>query len=242
MIELLGVGVRQDKDGWLVRNVCARLEAGELTLVVSSQPQERRAVIDAVAGNRVPDEGRLWVNHVPLLRANARRLRALCGLIELPGRVVGERTIVWNTLPPTGAVRALGGLLRLPRRRERHAVEVALERVGLRGRGHEPAAVLPVADRLRLLVARALVREPEHLAVSEPDTVLTAPELTAFIRLLRTIAHRQRLSVMVSVAHATDVWRLADRLLVLDGGRLIFAGSPDDVESRRDARAGALAT
>jgi ABC-type branched-subunit amino acid transport system ATPase component len=242
MIELLGVGVRHRKGDWLVRNVCARLEAGELTLVVSSRPEERRAVIEAVTGHRVPDEGRLWVNHVPLLRATARRLRSLCGVVELPGRLVGERSILWKALAPTSAVRALGGLLRLPHRRDRHAVEVALERVGLRGRAHEPAAVLPVADRLRLLVARALARDPEHLAVSEPDLVLTLPELTAFIGLLSSIAHRQRLGVMVSVAHAGEIWRLVDRLLVLDGSRLIFAGPPDDVESGRVARAGALTT
>jgi ABC-type branched-subunit amino acid transport system ATPase component len=242
MIELLGVGVRHHKGDWLVRNVCARLDAGELTLVVSARSEERRAVIDAVAGIRVPDEGRLWMNHAPLLRATARRLRGLCGLIELPGRLVGERSILWNTLAPTSAVRALGGLLRLPRRRDRHAVEVALERVGLPGRAHEPAAVLPVADRLRLLVARALARESEHLVVIDPDAVLTTAELTGFIGLLRTIAHRQRLGVMVSVAHATDVWRLVDRLLVLDAGRLIFAGPPDDVESGRAARAEALTT
>src|SRR5262245_35544836 len=235
MIELLGVGVRHSKGDWVVRNICARLEAGELTLVVSSRADERRAVIDAVAGNRVPDEGRLWVNHAPLLRATARRLRGLCGLIELPGRLVGERSILWNALAPISMVRSLGGLLRLPRRRDRRAVEVALERVGLRGRAHEPAAVLSVAERLRLLVARALARDPEHLVVSEPDAVLTTNELTGFMGLLGTIAHRQRLGVMVSIAHATDIWRLVDRLLVLDGGRLIFAGPPDDVESGRRA-------
>jgi ABC-type branched-subunit amino acid transport system ATPase component len=240
MIELLGVGVRHRRGDWLVRNVCARLEAGEVTLVVSSHPEERRAVIDAVAANRVPDEGRLWVNHVPLLRATAGRLRRLCGLVELPGRLVGTRSILWNTLAPTSTVRALGGLLRLPRRRDRQAVDLALERVGLRARAHQSAAVLAAPDRLRLLLARALARDPEHLAVSEPDAALSTSELAAFIERLRGIAHGQRLGVMVSVAHAADIWRLVDRLLVLDGGRPIFTGAPDDVESGRVLRAGAL--
>jgi zinc transport system ATP-binding protein len=150
MIELLGVGVRRNKTSWILRNVCARLEAGDLTLVASLDPQGRRALIEAVAGRRVPDEGRVWVNHVPLLRANARRVRGLCGLVDLPGRLVGERSILWNALGPTGAGRTLGGLLRLPGRRDRNAVNAALERVGLRSRAQEPAAVLGVADRLRL--------------------------------------------------------------------------------------------
>jgi ABC-type branched-subunit amino acid transport system ATPase component len=242
MIELLGVGVRRDRGAWLLRNVCATVEAGELVLIVSPQTEERRALIDAVTGRRVPDEGRLWVNHVPLLRATARRIRGLGGLVELPGRLAGERSILWNALAPTGAVRALGGLLRLPRQRDRHAVEVALERVGLRSRSQEPAAVLGVPDRLRLLVARALTRAPEHLVVSEPDAVLTRAELTVFMGLLRSIALRERLGVMVSVASALEVWRLVDRLLVLDGAQLIFAGHPDDVEGARAGRAGALTT
>jgi ABC-type branched-subunit amino acid transport system ATPase component len=102
--------------------------------------------------------------------------------------------------------------------------------------------VLGVPDRLRLLVARALTRAPEHLVVSEPDAVLTRAELTVFMGLLRSIALRERLGVMVSVASALEVWRLVDRLLVLDGAQLIFAGHPDDVEGARAGRAGALTT
>jgi ABC-type branched-subunit amino acid transport system ATPase component len=242
MIELLGVGVRRNGTTWILRNVCARLEAGDLTLVASPEPQGRRALIEAVTGRRVPDEGRVWVNHVPLLRANARRVRGLCGVVELPGRLVGERSILWNALAPTSAGRALGGLLRLPRRQDRNAVHAALERVGLRSRAQEPAAVLGVADRLRLLLARALAHAPEHVVVTEPDAVLTSPELTVLMALLGSIARVERIGVMVSVANATDIWRLADRLLVLDAGQLLFAGRPDDIEDARAGRVGALTT
>src|SRR4029453_10998824 len=164
MIELLGVGVRRNRTTWILRNVCARLEAGDLTLVASPEPQGRRGLIRRVTGRRVPDEGRVWVNHVPLLRANARRVRGLCGVVELPGRLVGERSILWNALAPTGAGRTLGGLLRLPRRQNRNAVHAALERVGLRSRAQEPAAVLAVADRVRLLPARGPGAPPPRAA------------------------------------------------------------------------------
>ena len=161
MIELLGVGIRRARGGWLLRNVCARVEAGELALIVAPQAEERRALIESVAGRRVPDEGRIWVNHVPLLRATARRVRGLCGLVELPGRLVGERSILWNALAPTAAVRALGGLLRAatPAGPQRGAGRARARRAS-RGGPHDPAAALGVADRLRLLVARALTRGP----------------------------------------------------------------------------------
>jgi ABC-type branched-subunit amino acid transport system ATPase component len=102
--------------------------------------------------------------------------------------------------------------------------------------------VLGVADRLRLLLARVLARAPEHVVVTEPDAVLTSPELTVFMALLGSIARVERIGVMVSVANATDIWRLADRLLVLDAGRLLFAGRPDDIEDARAGRVRALTT
>ena len=43
MIELLGVGVRRNWTTWILRNVCARLEAGDLTLVASPEPQGMEA-------------------------------------------------------------------------------------------------------------------------------------------------------------------------------------------------------
>ena len=102
--------------------------------------------------------------------------------------------------------------------------------------------MLGVADRLRLLLARVLAHGPEHIVVSEPDAVLTSAELAVFMGLLGSIARVERLGVMVSVANATDIWRLADRLLILDRGQLLFAGRPDDVEGARAGHVGALTT
>jgi hypothetical protein len=55
MIELVGVGIpRPDGTGWLLHRVCARFGSAELTIVVSRDPAERLALLDAVAGRRAP--------------------------------------------------------------------------------------------------------------------------------------------------------------------------------------------
>jgi hypothetical protein len=56
VIEVLGVGVPRQGRGWLLRRVCATLEAGELTVVTSRDPDERRALLDTVAGRLIPGE------------------------------------------------------------------------------------------------------------------------------------------------------------------------------------------
>ena len=69
MIELLGVGAPREDGGWRLHRVCASFRRGEVTLVVSHLPEERDALLDAVAARIVPEEGRVWVDRVPVSAA-----------------------------------------------------------------------------------------------------------------------------------------------------------------------------
>src|SRR3989442_14633143 len=75
MIELLGVGAPRQDGGWMLHRVCAQFRRGEVTLVVSRLPEERDALLDAVAARIVPEEGRVWVGRVPGSRDTVRRVR-----------------------------------------------------------------------------------------------------------------------------------------------------------------------
>jgi ABC-type phosphate/phosphonate transport system ATPase subunit len=143
VIELLGVGVPRETGGWLLHRVCATLEAGEVTLVVSTDPAERGALLDTLTGRRVPDEGRVWVSRAPLMPESRSRIRRLCGEVDPGTALVERRSLLWNAVASISGSHALGRLLRLPRRREREAVLAALERVGLGGGPTSPSAGSP---------------------------------------------------------------------------------------------------
>jgi ABC-type phosphate/phosphonate transport system ATPase subunit len=235
VIELLGVGVPRRGRGWLLHRVCATLESGELTLVVAADAEERRALLDTVAGRRVPDEGRAWINRVPVMPDSLARVRRLCGDIDPGARLVAHRSLFWNALAPTSGPRALGRLLRLPRRQEREEALAALERVGLRARADEPVATLSAFDRMRFLIARALARRPRHLVVRDLDTAVGADELGGLLALLRLLARGDRLSVVVSLADGEAGRTFADRVLVLGEGLLLFHGRADTLDEPRAA-------
>lgn len=240
MIELLGVGVPRRDGGWLLHRVCATLEAGELTAIVSEDPDERRALLDTIAGRRVPDEGRVWVSRVPLMRASASRIRALCGDVDPLAALVERRSLFWNALAPASGPRTLGRLLRLPRRAERQAALAALDRVGLRARADEPVASLSTFDRARFLVARALARRPRYLLVREPDALVGRDGVGRLLVLLRRIARDDRLGVVVSLATGEA---FADRVVVLREGLLLFHGRAEALGDEHGARRrGALTT
>jgi len=236
MIELLGVGAPREDGGWRLHRVCASFRRGEVTLVVSHLPEERDALLDAVAARIVPEEGRVWVDRVPVSRDTARRIRGLVAEVDVHARAVAHRSLLWNVLVSgKSGQRTIQGLLRLPRKTEREAARRALERVGLGGREIELAAALGTVDLARLAVAGALVRKPEALAVREVDAGFDEAEAAAVRGLLQSLARRERLAVLASAASPAAARGFADRLVAIADGLLVFDGQPADFSDERAA-------
>ncbi|SFK09970.1 amino acid/amide ABC transporter ATP-binding protein 1, HAAT family [Desulfomicrobium apsheronum] len=130
----------------------------------------------------------------------------------------------------------LSDLLGLPasRAQERRIRDRAMELLGLVGldsKTHDLASSLPYGERRRLEIARALALRPKLLLLDEPAAGLNLAEkaeLSSFIRDLRT---RFDLTVLIIEHHVPLVMGLCDRLAVLNFGRLICQGKPDDVRS-----------
>lgn len=104
-----------------------------------------------------------------------------------------------------------------------------------RGRADEPAGRLSPADRVRFLVARALVRSPRYLVVRDLHGAVSPGEVGALLALLGLVARSGRLGVVVSVADGAAERSLADRLLVLRDGLLVFPGPPERLDAAPDA-------
>ncbi len=235
MIELLGIGVPDERGGWLLHRACARVARGHLTAVVAGRPIESRALLDTLTGRRIPVEGRVWVDRIPLMRETVARVRAIVAEAGPEARFTDYRSVLWNTLVTPRA--ALSGLLRFPRRAQRAAAARALAAVRLESRWREAVATLSALERARLALARALARRPTVLVLRDVDTVLGPEDATALLTLARALAHAERLTVVASLASATVARAAADRVMVLAEGLLVFDGPvtdfTDDVVRRR---------
>jgi phosphonate transport system ATP-binding protein len=236
MIELLGIGAPRQDGGWRLHRVCATFGRGEVTLVVSQLPEERDALLDAVVARLLPEEGRVWVAHVPVSRDTVRRIRGMVAEVDLRSRPVEHRSLLWNVLVAgKSGQRALHGLLRLPRKSERLAACSALERVDLGGRELETASRLGTVDRARLALASALVGAPGVLVVREIDGGFDGAEALSLRSVLQSLAHRERLAVLASAATPAAAIGFADRLVAIAGGLLVFDGPPTDFSGQRVA-------
>lgn len=103
-----------------------------------------------------------------------------------------------------------------------------LEFVGLDGAAGQVAGPLPIYDKKRLMLACALASEPVILFLDEPFGGLTPGEVDSFMETIR--ATRERGVTIVLIEHVMRaLMALSDRVLIMNHGRELFSGTPDDV-------------
>ena len=115
-------------------------------------------------------------------------------------------------------------------KRQREEVMQLLEIVGLADVKDELAASLPYGKQRRLEIARALATEPQLLLLDEPAAGMNpqeTDELTAFIGEIRD---KFGLTIFLIEHHMNLVMDISDRIYVLDFGKLIAEGTPEEVQ------------
>ncbi|SRR6266498_3108354 len=114
-------------------------------------------------------------------------------------------------------------------RRGRSAREL-VEYVGLAGLAHHPAAQLPYGTQKRVELARALASGPRLLLLDEPAGGLNHEEVEHLGSLIRSLRDDFDLTLLLVEHHMGLVMGIADRVHVLDFGRLIASGTPAEVQ------------
>src|SRR4030088_2032237 len=106
--------------------------------------------------------------------------------------------------------------------------------VGLGDRASHLPAGLPPAGRKRLELARALATEPRVLLLDEVIAGVNPVEALQMADLIRSVREKRRLSIILIEHVMPAVMRLSDRVIVLDAGKKIAEGKPQQVV--KDAR------
>ena len=126
------------------------------------------------------------------------------------------------------AVFRLPKALRHERDGNSRALEI-LELLGLTSVKDTPAGALPYSVKKRAEMARALVSNPQLLLLDEPAGGLTHEEVDILAGLIRLIRDDQKVTVLLVEHRMSLVMDVSDRVCVLDFGRKIADGTPEEV-------------
>ena len=225
-----------------VEDVTFSIEPGSLTCLIGPNGAGKSTLLHCVSGVLRPERGRLALGEQDISRWSPhRRARAGLGIVfqimRAPrGLDVWSSTMVgchaWTRSGFLSAVFRAPWQLREERMIRAEAWQ-ALTTVGLQRRAHDAAEGLPLGQLRLLALARVLAQRPQLLLLDEPVAGLRAGEKAQLMDVFHDL--RKRGLTQILIEHDIQfVGSVADRVIVLDRGRVIADGPPEQV--RHDER------
>ena len=205
----------------VVDGVSLDVKAGELVALLGPNGAGKTTTVEIVEGYRRADAGRVSVLGIDPA-SGGRTLRARVGLM-LQGGGIDPRARPRETLVQYGRFHA-----------DPRDADELLDLVGLRSVARTRYRLLSGGERQRLGLALALVGRPEVLVLDEPTAGMD-PEARAATRAIVAAERDAGVAILLTSHDLVDVERLADRIVIIDAGRVVASGTPQAL------RAGAVA-
>jgi branched-chain amino acid transport system ATP-binding protein len=139
------------------------------------------------------------------------------------------------------AVARIPGMATATESATRRRAEELLDRVGLADRRHMLASELALADQRRLEIARALAAEPKLLLLDEPVAGMNPVEVHEAGELFKSLC-REGITILITEHHMSLVMAISDLITVMNYGRKIAEGAPDEVRKNPEVLTAYLGT
>lgn len=215
------------------------VERGEFLALIGPNGAGKTTALRLIAGILRPDSGRVFFDDddVTALPVHARVRRGLGFTHQIVRPFYGFSTIE-NVMLAAGHERTTNpwrALTSRSRMAAREKARATLDRFGLEAQAELSPRALPLGQRKRLEVARAIALDPRLLLLDEPLAGLSSAEATTMADLIRTLPG-QGITVVLVEHNLGEVLRVANRLVVLDAGKVLAEGVPAEVMKRADVR------
>ena len=205
--------------------------AGEVVCLIGPSGSGKSTLLRCINLLERPDAGRIWVDgdlvgyrqrgqvlH-PLPDAAIARQRLMCSMVFQRFNLFAHRTALQNVME--GPVH----VLRHPRRAAEAAALALLDRVGLRDKRDAYPASLSGGQQQRVAIARALAMQPKVMLFDEPTSALDPELVGEVLAVMRGVA-RDGMTMLVVTHELAFAREVADRVVFMDGGRIVEAGPP----------------
>ncbi|MFZ8893718.1 MAG: ABC transporter ATP-binding protein [bacterium] len=220
----------------------------EITAIIGPNGAGKTTVFNCLTGFYKPTVGELLLHEGALthrlerledfvVAQKARVARTFQNIRLFPAMSVLENLLVAQhnklMLASGWTIKGLLGLHSY-KKEETQAIELAkywLDKTNLTKRANDNASDLPYGDQRRLEIARAMCTDPRMLCLDEPAAGMNPKESAELNSLLQFIQNEHKIGVLLIEHDMSVVMEISDHIIVLDYGRKIAEGSPEQVRN-----------
>jgi len=214
-------------------NVSLRLERGERHVILGPNGAGKTTLFNLLTGELSPDAGdiRIGGESVIKLSVEARARRGLSRSFQKNNLFEGL-TVRQNLSLAAAAALGLGATLRRDTHKDRDVLQIVdgvAAQTGLDELLGAPVKNISYGNRRQLEVGLALANKPKVLLMDEPTSGVGPGMISGFHKLLKSLP---RALTMLIIEHDMDLaFDVADRITVLNHGKVVFAGTPEETRA-----------
>lgn len=202
-----------------LENASFHAAAGDYLVLLGQSGTGKSVILELLAGLQRPTAGHVWIENHEVTHAPIQG-RGL-GLVYQDHALFPHLSVAANIAYP----------LRSGLKKNRQQVEQLARQVGAEHLLHRSPATLSLGEAQRVALARALATHPKVLLLDEPLASLDVTAKTSMRRLLRHLNSQGQTVIHVTHDYEEAI-ALANRVAVLEGGRIVQCGTPDEVFHR----------
>ena len=226
-VELEGVGVAYPgAEGKALAGVSLGVEPGEIAAVLGANGAGKSTLLRVAAGLLAPAEGTVLIGGEDVRRLGAAELARRVALVAQSEPVPAGFRV--REVVAMGRAPHQGGWLR-ETEKDREAIEEAMARCDVGALAARAVETLSGGEQKRVAVARALAQRPRALLLDEPGAFLDVRHRLELYDVLTETAQDRGVACLVTMHHLEEAARVASRVVLLRGGRVLAAGSVDEV-------------
>ena len=233
-IHIQGLHFRYNKlDDWILEDINLQLPRGKVTAIVGASGSGKTTLLKILLGFYPPEQGHIKLGTTSFAQLRPDAWRAQCGVVMQDGYIFSDT--IANNISESEP----GYFTTLDTNKLEHAVYVAnlndfIENlplgfntmIGAKGNG------ISQGQRQRLLIARAVYKNPEFLFFDEATNALDANNEK---EIMEKLEHFFQGRTVVVVAHRLSTVKSADKIVVLDKGRIVEEGTHNKLVDQKGA-------
>ena len=225
--------VRKSREIRAVDNISFSIDAGEMVGYIGANGAGKSTTIKMLTGILVPSKGTIEANgYIPY----QDRQRYTHGI----GVVFGQRTQLWWDIAVIESFQLLKRIYQIPEQKFEEQLETFNSVLDLKSLLNVPVRKLSLGQRMRCDLAAAFLHNPKIVFLDEPTIGLDLVAKENIRQFLKRINRELQVTVLLTTHDLSDIEELCRRVMIIDGGRLLFDGTLESLRKRFECRSQVL--